>query len=274
MKSNFNIMGQLVCPLFFSFFLMSSCSITRTEKTLQESDGVDIDYNKPKYSELDYVDHFSSFNSSYVKSKQIKEVRLRSSHQEYLESLIQSVSNNNELFFQSLGSEKIEITVIEDSRPFHFSLPKNKIFLSSGLLAKFISHEAVLICLLAYEMIRIEKNVYNRNTIIPLGYLSTERILSLTRISIQDKLTVHKWAYYLLKRADLNAQMYLSWIQIQNRNGSEFKLMYPDAEAISREETLFKAFLISHSNKIGNIKEQLNSKKFYNLITYLKTRFY
>jgi len=76
--------------------------------------------------------------------------------------------------------------------------------------------------------------------LIPLGFCTTEKMISITRIKPEIKNKVNEWAYFALKRAGFDPSAYLNWIQVQNRNTLDFSLYLGDAIGISREEYLFK----------------------------------
>ena len=141
----------------------------------------------------DYVDHLNTYERFYLKSPNIRKTPLRKKHRVYLKSLAQKIIKKNELFFQDEG-ENIEFFIINSPIPFHFSLPGEKIFLSKGLIVKYVQNESILSCILAFELVRTEKKIYNKVRIVPTGVMSTLRILSLLRIKTEQKVEVHKWA--------------------------------------------------------------------------------
>ena len=105
----------------------------------------------------------------------------------------------------------------------------------------------------------------------PTGHLTTSRILGLMRLKTIDKVEIHKWAFYTLKRVGIDPDIYLSWLQIQNRNSLDFAVQLGDTSSISREESLFKAFLIEQSNaKSNQTKYERSSRDFYSFVNRLK----
>lgn len=251
-------------------FTLSSCANFSFYKNENETKGLLIslkDYSQ--YTSKDYIDHLSSLKFDYLNSIATKEIKLNRYQKRYISKIVNIIIEHNELFFTS--KEKAKIYFISDETPFHFSLPGKNIFISSGLITKYIKNENILFCLLAYELIISEKNIYKRRIIIPTGAVSTRRILSLLRLSIDEKVEIHKWAFYLLKRIGLGTDNYLSWLQIQNRNSVDFSLQLGDIGSISREESLFKAFIIKNTenNKISK-KYKGSSKEFYSFVKALK----
>jgi hypothetical protein len=216
----------------------------------------------------DYEDHFAALKSPFVSGPGIKIFNLNAFTQKYIENLLTDILANNEIFFKKL--KKGTITIIDSESPLHFSLPKGEIFLSRGLITKYLKTESMLVCVLTYELVRSEKLLYPRQTIIPVGYLSLEKMINLNRLSLDEKMEVHKWAHHLTIRSGFDGEYYLSWLQAQNRNTADFILQVGDANQISREESLFKAFLIKSTNEEQVIPRKNSSKNFYTFINSIR----
>lgn len=223
-----------------------------------------------EFDESDYLDHLKSFEKVYKKNNSNKIIHLKQSTKRYLSSIIKKIADNNELFFKRFVETKF--FVIKSKVPFHFSLPNGKFFFSSSLLNKYIKNESMLYCLIVYEFIRSEKGIYKKSIIIPTGVIDTNRMLSILRLSSKDKIEIHKWAFYLLKRAGIDTDTYLSWLQVKNRNSLDFSTQLGDIQSISREEALFKAFLIKTEKEGGNKTRQHrgSSKRFYSFLNDVK----
>jgi hypothetical protein len=96
-------------------------------------------------------------------------------------------------------------------------------------------------------------------------------MLNLNRLSLEEKMEVHKWAHHLTIRSGYDGEYYLSWLQTQNRNTADFILQVGDANQINREESLFKAFLIKNSNEDEQVTTKKNSSKsFYTFINSIR----
>lgn len=224
------------------------------------------------YGVKDYQHHLMSYESIFLGSEGVKELKLSSETEDFLENIAIEIIQNNELFFRESVRPKFHI--VKSSVPFHFSLPGRTIFLSTALIDRFIKHEAVLASIVSYELVRSEKSLYNRAIIIPVGYLSLERILGLNRLPVDNKVEIHKWAYHSIRRAGFDGEYYLSWLQLMNRNTIDFLPMLGDAGAISREEALFKRFMIKRVNQedARSLARKDSSKNFYRFIFYVKDR--
>lgn len=257
------MMRYLIIPLFV---LTTSCSWLGLKN--DDDSEVSLD-GYSRIDKKDYVAHFKSLSELYLKNPEIEQVNLSGSSRNYLESIADTIIKKNELFFTMDGSPSFH--VIRSKVPFHFSLPGRKVFFSSSLLEKYINNETMLFCMLVYELIRSEKFLYEKQLIIPSGTLSTSRILSILRLDTSKKVEVHKWAFYTLKRVGIDTDQYLGWLQIKNRNSLDFAMQIGDVQSISREEALFKSFLIQEvKNTRKSIKYKGSSKSFYSFLRNVK----
>jgi hypothetical protein len=216
----------------------------------------------------DYEDHMAGLKGPFLNSPGVKIYRLNDVTQKYIEGLVIDIIANNEIFFKKLKSGKI--TILDTESPLHFSLPKGEIFLSRGLITKYMKTESMLVCVLSFELVRSEKLLYPRQTIVPIGYVTLERMLNLNRLGLSEKMEVHKWAHHLTVRSGFDGEYYLSWLQSQNRNTADFILQVGDANQITREESLFKAFLIKSTNEEQIIARKNSSKSFYTFINRIR----
>lgn len=246
---------------FLLILIFSSCSL------FEKKDREDFKYNTLdlEVRSEDYLSHISSFGKIYEDQSEIKLVNLRSDSKTYLESVVQKILLNNELFFKK--SAAFDIRIVDSREVFHFSLPNKKIYLSSELVKKYIKNEKQLLCVLVFEMIRSEKNIYKEVSVFPTQVLGTKRILSLLILETKHRIELHKWAYYLLKRSGVDTDLYLSWLQILNRNSQDFSLMLEEKNSISYEESMFKNFLIANvKQNIKQVSHERSPKQFYRLL--------
>ena len=210
----------------------------------------------------------ASLKSPFINSPGIRIYGLNETTQKYIENLISDIISNNEIFFKKLKNGRV--TIIDTESPLHFSLPKGEIFLSRGLITKYLKNESMLVCVLSYELVRSEKMLYPRQTLVPVGYLSLEKMISLSRLLLDEKMEVHKWSHHLTIRSGFDGEYYLSWLQAQNRNTADFILQVGDVNQINREESLFKAFLIKSKNEEQVIHRKVSSKNFYTFINRIR----
>jgi hypothetical protein len=217
----------------------------------------------------DYEDHLAALKEPFLKAPSIRMIKEREQSRKYINQILNEIIANNEIFFKKL--KIANVTILNSDSPLYFSLPKGEIFLSSGLITKYIKNESMLVCVLAYELVRSEKILYPRQTIVPTGFITLERMLNLNRLSLEEKMEVHKWAHHLTIRSGYQGEYYLSWLQTQNRNTADFILQVGDANQINREESLFKAFLIKNSNEDEQVTtKKSSSKSFYTFINSIR----
>ncbi len=218
-------------------------------------------------AEADYADHLASLKDPFLSTPGIQTLKSPMARH-YLKKITSEVIAKNEIFFKNL--KEASVTILALDAPIHFSLPKGEIFISQGLISKYIKHESMLVGILSYELVRSEKLLYPKQTLIPVGYVPLERILFLGRLSLEEKVEIHKWAYYLTVRSGYDGEYYLSWLQTQNRNTADFIMQVGDANLINREESLFKAFLIKNSPDDEIPGKSNSSKNFYTFINSIR----
>lgn len=241
--------------------LSSSCSIWGSkDKKKLPLELENYEYNSAK----DYLDHLDNLGKMYRSTSDIQTIHLSKESTHYLDDLLYQLVINNETFLNKSEKETPRIFIIRSASPFHFSTPDMGIYLSTGLLKKYIKNEALLATVLGFELIRSSKNIYTKSMIIPVGYISTERLISLLRVPFNEKVEINKWLYYVLRRSGFDPQEVLSWIQIKNKNTLDFSLQVGDTKLIAREESLYKAFIVKKSVAIsGSNKRKFNSSKSY-----------
>lgn len=220
------------------------------------------------YENKDFIDQLAILGDFFLNSPNTKIIKTKPKDQQYLESLSLDIINNNEIFFSKL--KKMDFIIIDTDMPLHFSLPPHRIFISKGLITKYIKHESMLAGIISYELVRLEKNAYNKNIIVPVGYISVQRLLSLLRLSTEEKMEIHKWAFHLTRRSGFDSEYYLSWLQTQNRNTADFVLLVGDITSMTKEEALFKAFLIKEATVDNLVIKKNSSKSFYQLVNDLR----
>lgn len=269
-KPNFSFYSpkpSLKAGVYYLFLLLflagcGSFKIPGTKKNKSLSKGSYVEMG-----EADFADHLASLKEPFLSTPGISTLNNKLALS-YLKKLTSEIIGKNEIFFRDL--REANVTLLNIDAPLHFSLPKGEIFLSEGLVSKYIKHESMLVSILAYELVRSEKLLYPKQTLIPLGYIPLERMLLLGRLTLEEKSEIHKWAYYLTVRSGFDGEYYLSWLQTQNRNTADFILQVGDANLINREESLFKAFLIKNSTEEEVPGRTNSSKSFYSFINSIR----
>ena len=228
--------------------------------------------NFQEYDNHDYRDHLASLARVYVDSPHIKIIKLGKKGRSFLLSTYKKIVNSNEFLLSDDSSGYPRFYIVDDPRPFCFSLPQLHFFFSKGLLQKYLKSEDLLAATLTREIIRSRRNLYLKKITIPKGYIETEKILSLTKIPFSVNDLINKWSYYVMKRAEYDPSAYLLWMQIQNKNAIDFTLQRRDTRDMIKEEHLFKGFVVQEKVKDSSELEKNlgnSSKGFYSLIKNL-----
>ena len=180
---------------FLSFFVLS-CSLFKRENKYWAP------YKEKKDNQTrdrSLLEHQQYVVDSFIKNNRSLAVEITRSKRKYLQKLESKIKNTNELFFSKTKNNKNKYYLIKDKRPVAFSSPKGKIFLTTGLIKKYIKHESNIVSILVFELVKIEKKLFMRKEFFPSGYFSFEEIVSSFRIPIEEKIKNHKWSFYLLK---------------------------------------------------------------------------
>ncbi|MBF0297533.1 MAG: hypothetical protein HQK51_02370 [Oligoflexia bacterium] len=248
---------------------LSSCSFLKRNVIEKYEDKQIVTKGYEYINKDDYIDHLAYLEKAYLNTPGVEIVNIKKEDLDYLQSIFKRVARNNEL----LVKENVipNIYIIKNNTPFYFSLPKGTIFLSLGLFQKHISNEGDLVSVLSFEFLKSYNNVYEANMIIPKGFISTERLISLTRVSLTEKLKINNWMYYILKRSGYDPYIYLTWIQQINKKTLDFAPLLGDLKDITREEIEYKNLLIGKGleNRLTNIKTN-SSRDYYRFIYDIK----
>ncbi len=249
-------------------FLFCSCSLFRGSKNIDEEKHAHINSIPTK---KDYIDQLASLGDILLELEDIKFLRLNRDSEAYLVGIYNKIVNSNEVILKKRSSIA-KFYIIESKHPFYFSLPKSQFFLSSGLLKKYVKTEGVLISILSHEILKSINSIYKKTLVVPTGFLTIEKVLSLTKIDLKEKMNVNKWTYFALRRAGYDPIIYLNWIQIQNKNTLDFTYQLGSSAQISKEEFLFKTFLSSVKDSNIDYRNLANnsSKGFYSFISKIK----
>jgi hypothetical protein len=251
---------------FMMCFLISSCTSFIIPINSSKKNSLASGYKL--MSSNDFEDHYSELKKSFLNNPEIKSIQLDSATIGYAQSLMEDILLNNEIIFKKLKSAKV--TILNTETPLHFSLPKGEIFLSKGLITKYLKNESMLASVLTFELVKSEKLLYPKQTVVPIGYIPLEKLLLLNRLNLEEQMEVHKWAHHIIVRSGFDGEYYLSWLQAQNRNTADFILQVGDPNQITREEALFKAFLIKTTQEDKVVTRKNSSKSFYTFINRIR----
>jgi len=222
------------------------------------------------FENKDYLDHLASLGPVYLSSQSTETLLLPKAHTKYLNDIFKKIVSNNEQILT--GYEKPNFHIIKSKRPFYFSLPNSQFFLSLGLLKKYMKNEQLLNAVIASEVLRSVKGIYEKKIIIPKGFLLTQQMLGIVKIPSSVKYNLNKWSFYVLKRADMDPIALLNWIQIQNKNVLDFNPDQGGMRDQTREEFLFKNFLVKEGFQDESINEERirPSKEFYRFLSFIR----
>ena len=218
--------------MFSSCALLRPSSQGRTELAKQ----LKVERNQEISKQLEFL---GQEYINYIGKESI--LNLSNETNKYLKQIYEAITSNNELVFDREMS--IKFNIVKDESPFHFSLPNGNIFLSTGLLKKYITNEDLLVAVLSYEIFRSHKSLYETKTVVPNGNIDTVRILSIVRINLEVRSEINKWVYLIMKRAGYDPSALLNLIQIKNKNSLDFAQSVGNISTISREEFNFKNYL-------------------------------
>ncbi len=245
----------------FFLLILSSCSLIGPSEDPRQS----LNKKLVVESQLELSNHLRSLGQDYVNNLgKGGMISLSSRSREYLVQLHERITSNNELLFQSYS--KPTFFIVNEKEPFHFSLPGGIYFISKGLIRRYLANEDLLVAVMASEIFRSEKGVYEKKVIVPIGTVDTGQILSIVRLPVSMRAEVNKWTYLLMKRSAFDPGALLNLIQLKNKNALDFAATVGNISTISREEFNFKNFLSKTSNENDiSVVEKNSSRGFYSL---------
>ena len=260
-----NFCVYIMRPLRRAFFLFSALALmtgcAQIKRIINGPEVIVPQAELPQAKREDYIDHLAFLSESILKNKNIKFLRLSRKNKEYLESIFIRVVANNELLVPSEPKPKFHL--IDEKIPFIFSLPGYQFFFSTVLIKKYFKNESLLVSAFCFEIVRSGRNLYEAKRVYPVGYREVPQVLSLTRLTLETRIEIYKWTYFALKRSEYDAAALLNWIQTQNKNTLDFSWQIRDPRGVSREEFLFKNFLVSQGLDRSDQREANSSRNFY-----------
>jgi len=251
-------------PLWRAFFFIQVLHVSACSQiSLFKSDVIVSSENIPTFENNDYAEHLEGLRRSIKNNPELRFIKLRRESRAYLEEVFNRILANNELLLEK--KNKPTFNIIDSKIPFIFSLPGYHFYFSRGLIKKYLKNESLLISAFAFEIIKSGREIYDKKRIIPIGIIEIPQALSMTRIDLEMKLEIYKWTYYALKRSDYDASAILNWIQTQNKNTLDFSWQISDPRGVSREEFMFKNFLVGLGEVKDDIPEINSTVGFYRL---------
>lgn len=246
---------------FFLIALVSLLGCSHIKRAIKGPEVIVSQEKIPKYKSNDYAEHLAYLSKEISQNRGIKTLRLSRRNNEYLTSIFKRIVANNELLVPSEPAPRFYL--IKEKIPFIFSLPKYQFYMSTGLIKKYFKNEALLVSALCFEIIKSGRELYSAKRVYPLGFREIPQVLALTKVDTEVKLEIYKWTYFALRRAEYDATALLNWIQTQNKNTLDFSWQINDPRGVSREEFLFKNFLVAQGLNKNKSPEINSSKQFY-----------
>ena len=236
--------------------------------------GADIIEEVPYHTNKDFSDHWELLGEDFSKAEKSRKVSLTDTAGRYLSALIGKIKSNNKILFNNFKLKE-EVFIVKDMRSFHFSTPRGRIFVSLGLLKKYVEYEGLLASILTIEMIRSGQVIFIKNVMVPTGVVSFERLRPLLRVDLDLKDEINRWAVYTLKKSGFNPLSLLRLLQIKSKNFLNFFEGQEESKDSVIEKTRLKKFLIRRKLFVGEDEILRNSSKgFYQFINEVKKHEY
>lgn len=251
--------------LSFIVILKGCSSLNMKKKTI---------YLDEKYSyqtTLDYKKHFTQVGQDYLSFNKKNVLQPSRQTSEYIEGLAERILVNNRMIFSD--NFEVKVYFIKNEQPFHFSAPSGSIFLSTALINRYVSYEDVLIAILAGEILKSGKLIYEKKMSAPVGAITYKDMEIYNKLSLNVKNQLNQWSFYVLKRSGVNPLSVLRFLQIKNKNFLDFVTTNNVLTDISREETLLKTFLVKNQVYSDVTKYSTNSSTgFYKFKSELRRK--
>lgn len=245
-----------------SFIIMFFCLLSCSRGQFNSSMG-------PYHTRTDFSDHWELLGEDFREGQRESIVSLSGPSKKYLRDLIKKIKLGGGPLLEDFKER--DVVVVSDYRPFHFSVPNGRIFLSLGLLKKYVEYEGLLASILAIEMIRGHKKIFVKNIMVPTGVVSFDKLRPLLRINPELQSEVNKWAVYTLKRSGFDPLSLLRLLQIKNKNFLDFFVTQNESKNISVERVHLKNFLVNRRlfDDINKVLKN-SSRGFYHFINEVK----
>lgn len=240
--------------ILLTLFTLTSCSY------FYKSDK-DYPYNyHDTFSSSDYLSHLEGLAELYIKNNKVRKLNYRS--RRYLKKLSRELYFNNQALFQK-DDVGINFYVVDDERNFYFSLPKDNVFMSKGLLKKYMNSESIFVSVLLGELLRSKIGIYKKNKLIPLNSYTVEDMIRINKLDINSNRDLNNLVFDVLKKSGYDPEARLLWLQTLNRQSISFSVQDIHPHELSKEEFLLKNYMVSSGKDENLIYEKNSSRQFY-----------
>lgn len=218
-------------------------------------------------SSQEYMNHLERLSEIYLRENKKQYVNVKR-YNKYFKRVKQRIYINNENVL--LQTEKINVYIIRDNAPFYFSMPGMNIFLSKGLIVKYMKNEDMFISLLSREILKSNLGIYKKAKVVPFDKISIQDLVKLSRLDLKTTRKLNNLNYSILKRSGYDPESMLFWLQMQNRNSIDFSKQYESPNEISKEEFYLKNFLVTQQKADDIAFEKNSSPEFYRFRKYVE----
>lgn len=248
--------------IIISLFLVSCAKIQYLEDKYP--------YNfKNELEVKDYREHLERVANIFIKNNRRKLTKVSTYRNRYLIELVEKIKRSNEIILKR--DTELKIYIVEDHKPYIFSLPEGYYFISRGLVNNYVRSEDIFISMFVYEYLRNELTIYKKMTVIPYEQIGLSKIMQITNLDLKTRNELNILTYKVLKRSGFDPEARLLWIQMVNKNSIDFSIMYESPNIVPKEEYLFKNYI--SENKSDSFEFDRNSSKsFYNFRKRLRRK--
>ncbi|MFG1482438.1 hypothetical protein ABMA79_13075 [Halobacteriovorax sp. HFRX-2_2] len=240
--------------IFLTIFTLTSCTY------LYKNDN-DYPYNyQDTFTSQDYLNHLEGIANLFIENNKVKKPNQRS--RRYLNKIAKELYLNNQGLFQK-DDFGINFYIVEDSRNFYFSLPKNNVFMSRGLLRNYMNSENIFVAVLLGELIRSKIGIYEKKKLIPLNSYTIDDMIRINNLNLNAKRDLNNLVYEVLIKSGYDPEARLLWLQTLNRQSISFSVQGVHSHELSKEEFLLKNYMVNSGEDENLIFEKNSSRQFY-----------
>ncbi|EQC43331.1 hypothetical protein [Bacteriovorax sp. Seq25_V] len=243
--------------LFLLVITLSSCALLKGKDETYATN-----YKREMGSE-DYAKHLEAITKKFVDKNKKKIRKISSANDPYIKYLVDRISQNNEIVISK--NKKVDLYIVEDRRPFYFSMPEGNIFISSQMFIKYFKSEDIFISAFTSEFAKSTLWIYQKQILIPREDYKIESMIKFARLPFIEKVKLNNLSYEMMKRSGYDPAAQLLWLQTQNRNTIDFSFMYEVPSEMAREEFYLKNYIVSKGDESSITYERNSSRMFYNL---------
>ncbi|EPZ50527.1 hypothetical protein M902_1572 [Bacteriovorax sp. BAL6_X] len=240
--------------IFLTIFTLTSCTY------FYKNDN-DYPYNyQDTFTSQDYLNHLEGIANLFIANNRVKKANQRS--RRYLNKIAKELYLNNQGLFQK-DDFGINFYIVEDNRNFYFSLPKNNVFMSRGLLRNYMNSENIFVAVLLGELIRSKIGIYERKRLIPLNSYTIDDMIRINSLDLNAKRDLNNLVYEVLIKSGYDPEARLLWLQTLNRQSISFSVQGVHSHELSKEEFLLKNYMVNSGEDKNLIFEKNSSRQFY-----------